>query len=203
MKHFYALLVLAALLLLAPLACNQPFSVPPSVPAPPLATPTATITPGCQSTGLNIVTGTGILGGLYSLTPVATPTWTWTGNVPPHSTGVVLIQTASDWSNYVSTSYVPTGPFPIPFDPSTQAMVVAAKTWGAYSCPNFYNISSVCNNGTQITVQVDEQQSCCGTVMGYAGFLNSSVFQAVIINTFGLPVSINQTFYPYTGPTCM
>lgn len=207
MKRFFFFLVLAAPFLMAPWACNQSFSVPPSAPAPPPATPTATITPGCQTSGLNIITGSGMLGGPIAiyLTPQPTPTpaWSLMGSLPPHSAGTVLIQTASDWSNYVATSYDPTGSFPIPFNPATQAMVVVAIQEGNYSCPDYYSISSVCNNGSQITVQVDDHQSCCGTVIVISGLLNATASQAVIINTFGLPVSINQTYYPYTGPMCM
>ncbi len=203
MKRIFVFLILAAPLLMAPLACNQPISVPPSAPAPPPATPTATITPGCQTSGLNLLSGSGSLGApiVYSLTPVptTTPTWSWSGILPPHPAGIALLQTAADWANYVSGSYTPTGSFPIPFNPTTQAMVVVGT--GGY-CSDSYNLS-VCNNGVQITVQVDDHQACCGTYPVIPGVYSITGFEAVIVDRLGLPVTVNQTFYPWTGPLCL
>lgn len=201
MKRVLVFLLCAVPLLTAPWACKEP--IPPFVPAP-LATPTATVTPGCQTSGLDILTGSGTLGSptTLSLTPVptATPSWSWSGSVPPHPAGVFLIQTAADWNNFVSASYVPGGSFPISFNPATQAMVVVATVG---FCPDIYNISSVCNNGSQITVQVNDHQSCCPTYPVIQGIYNSSGFQALIINNFGLPVVINQTYFPWIGPLCV
>lgn len=201
MKRIFLLLALTTSLLVASLACNQNLLLPPPPPAPSV-TPTPTLTSGCQTSGLNILSGSATLGTPYiiSLTPVptTTPTWSWSGSLPPHPGGVTLIQTASDWANYVSNSYTPTGSFPIPFNPATQVLLVVSVEG---FCPDTYNLS-VCNNGTQITVQVDNHQSCCPTYISIPGIFNTTGFQAVIVNTFGLPVVVHQTYYPWVGPLC-
>ena len=186
--------------------CVKPFGpLGPPPPPTPTATPTATITPGCQTSGFNTLSGSGTLATgsiLLVITPTLTPTpsWTWTGAVPPHPGGYTVIQTAADWSAFVASSYLPAATFPIPFNPATQAMIVI-DTEGF--CPNLFSVSTICNNGNQITVQLDEYQSCCPTVFILSGVLNTTAFKAVIVDNFGLPVVVNHTYFPWVGPLCV
>lgn len=180
----------------------------PVLPLPPIPTPVPTMTPTavptCQTTGFTTLSGSGALGQsigaiLGTPTPTPTPSWSWTGSVPPHPAGVFLIQTASDWTAFVASSYVPTASFPIPFNPATQALVVMA-TEGF--CPNYFDVSSVCNTGGQLTVQVDEHASCCPVEIVIHGILATTAFSAVVVDTGGVPVTVRHTFYPWVGPLC-
>ena len=197
------------ILLILGSGCGKPYGLGPLPPPVPTftPTPTATITPGCQTTGLNTLTG----GGMYTAftgfilptgtpTPTPTPSWSWTGAVPPHPGGITLIQTTADWNAFVASSYLPGSSLPIPFNPATQALVVmGSEGW----CPNYFTVTSICNNGSQVTVQIDENQSCCPVLIYMPGVLQRTLFQAVIVEKFGLPVILNHIYHSWVGPLCL
>jgi len=205
--HRFKLAGVVFILIALVAGCVKPIGLAPVPASAPTATPTftPTLTPGCQTSGFTALTGGGTLGsltpgGIPTPTPIATPTWAWTGALPPHPGGVFLLQTAADWNQFVAGSYTPGAVVPIPFNPATQALVVMG-TEG--QCPDNFNLTSVCNNGAQITIQVDEFAPCCPTVFVIPGIYNTTGFQAFVVDKFGLPVILNHLFHPWVGPLCV
>ncbi|HUO58569.1 MAG TPA: hypothetical protein VMV05_10385 [bacterium] len=198
-KGFVLSLPLGLYLMATLSGCTHGFHLPPT-PLLPTATPTftATITPGCANTSnLNILVNYGGGGGGVTLvltTPMPTPTPTstptsWIASIPNHFGGNFLLQTAADWNNYLVTSDDPTSTLACPFNPTTQALVICTL-W--IPCNGSVTITSVCNNGSAITVNVDQYAGCCGYPSGYF----SCSTQALVVDKFGLPVNLNVIFHP-------
>lgn len=104
--------------------------------------------------------------------------------------GQYVLRTAADWVQYVSTSLAPGGNYPIPFNPSTQMMLVISST--AMNCCHGQTIHQICNNGSQIVVYVTWDGSGAGCVDN-AGAGDESFTQSlgVILPQSALPVVWN------------
>lgn len=206
MKRIVAATLLLAVLVGWTAGCNKKDIVSPILtPATPSPTSTATVyiltcptaipTSGtCQSMSAYATEG-GSAVSVYVGNSSQSP-WSASGALPVGGNtgsanfyGQYVLRTASDWDSFVSTSVAPGGSYTIPFNPSTQMMLVISST--ALNCCTAQTIQQICNNGSQITVYVTWNGSGYGCVSNGVGgqFYTQSI--GVILPQSSLPVVWN------------
>jgi hypothetical protein len=118
----------------------------------------------------------------------ALPVGGWVGSA--NSRGQYLLQSASDWAAYVSNSLNPSGSYPIPFDPSTQMLLVISSTH--LNCCSGQDIQRVCVSSSQIVVYVvwDGVRTGCVDNAG-AGDMAYTESLGVILPKSAVPVLWN------------
>lgn|GEM_PF-2268960 len=201
------LFVFALFLLVSiPIACTQKYCISPAPSSPATFTPTPTATVTLFSCDTPVPTA-GFCQQASSLTTLhgSSTSYSYNGN-PSQNYSVVsgafpvggsvgtanypnqyVLQTAADWANYVASSASPSGNYPIPFNPSTQMLIILSST--ALNCCSAQTIQQICMTGTQITVYVDWSGAGHGCVDN-AGMGNTSYTESlgVLLPKSSLPV---------------